>query len=54
MGFKLNKHRILSEAELESLVVTGAGLNIGAMLRKHGAVAGEPCGAVMVTIEAEC
>ena len=52
MGFKLIKPSILSEAGLESLVVTGAGLNIGAMMRKHGAVAGEPCATVMVAIEA--
>ena len=33
-------------------MVTGAGLNIGVMLTKHGAVAGEPCAAIMVAIEA--
>ena len=52
MGFKLNKPRVLSYRELESLVVTGTGLNIGAMLRKHGAMPGEPCAAVMEAIEA--
>ena len=47
MGFKLNKPRILSASDLESLVVTGTGLNIGAVLRKHGGLAGEPCVAIL-------
>ena len=52
MVFTLNKPKVLSTSELETLEVTGTGLNIGAELRKHGAQPGEPCAAIKVAVEA--
>ena len=51
MGFKVHKASVLSDEEQEALLVCGAGLNISAMLQKQGAVTGEPCAAIMISVE---
>ena len=52
MLFQSNKPKVLSTSELETLLVTGTCLNIGAKLRKHGAQPGELCAVIMVAVEA--
>ena len=51
MGFKVHKAPVLTEEELRHLVVHGTGLNVAAKLQKHGAVAEEPCKAIIMSVE---
>ena len=51
MGFKVHKASVLTEEELGHLVVRGTGLNVAAKLQEHGAVAEEPCAAIIMSVE---
>ena len=51
MGFKIHKASVLTEEELGHLIVRGTSLNVVAKLQEHGAMAEEPCAAIVMSVE---